>query len=67
MSVSQPPSENCPSDAPAPRHVNVRAYQPSSFAMRIGMIVALMVLLRQLARAMPRLGGGALAPEALDE
>jgi len=40
---------------------------PSSFAMRIGMIVALIVLLRQLARAVPRLGGGALAPEALDE
>jgi hypothetical protein len=40
---------------------------PSSFALRIGMLVALIVLLRQLAMALPRLRGGGPAPEALDE
>jgi hypothetical protein len=40
---------------------------PSAFALLIGMLVALLILLRQLAMALPRLRGGSPAPEALDE
>jgi hypothetical protein len=40
---------------------------PSTFALRIGMVVALIVLLRQLAGAVPRLGGGSLAGGTLDQ
>ena len=40
---------------------------PSSFALRLGMIVALVVLLRQLAGVLPRLRSGAPATGAFDE
>jgi tetrahydromethanopterin S-methyltransferase subunit F len=40
---------------------------PSAFALLIGMLVALLILLRQLAMALPRLRGGSPAPEAPDE
>jgi hypothetical protein len=40
---------------------------PSAFALRIGMLVALVVLLRQLALALPRLRGGSPAPEAVEQ
>ncbi|HEX6655403.1 MAG TPA: hypothetical protein VF153_04240 [Candidatus Limnocylindria bacterium] len=40
---------------------------PSSFALRVGMIVALAVLLRQLARVLPRLGSGGSAGAGLDD
>jgi hypothetical protein len=40
---------------------------PSAFALRIGMIAALVVLLRQLAMALPRLRSGRSAPEASSE
>ena len=40
---------------------------PSAFALRIGMLVALIVLLRQLAGVLPRLRSGVGAAEAVDE
>ena len=40
---------------------------PSVFALRIGMLVALIVLLRQLAMALPRLRGGSPGLEVTDE
>jgi hypothetical protein len=51
----------------AVRTGDVSGVLPSAFALRIGMLLALVVLLRQLAGTLPRLRGASPVREALDE